>query len=59
MNFLFSIMFGAGVATYAYTKLGRRVGYENNKEVFSLTAVIFVLVSIFFYTILAFVIGVK
>lgn len=59
MNLLFAMMFGAGVAGYAYTKLGRRVGYENNKEVFILTAVIFTLTTIFFYTILAYVIAPK
>lgn len=59
MNLLFSIFFGAGVATFAYTKLGRRAGYGNTKEVTTITLVVFVLTTIVFYTILALFIGPK
>ncbi|MDB5171224.1 MAG: hypothetical protein JWO35_918 [Candidatus Saccharibacteria bacterium] len=57
MNFLYALFFGAGVAAFAYTKLGRRAGYGNTKDVVTISAVAFVLSSIFFYTILAFIIG--
>lgn len=57
MIFLFSIFFGAGVAAFVYTKMGRRLGYDNSQNVALVVGVSFVLASIFFYTILAFVLG--
>lgn len=54
MKFLYAMFFGAGIATIAYTKLGRRAGYGNTKDVVIICAVAFVLSSIVFYTILAF-----
>lgn len=56
MTFFFSVFFGAGVAAFLYSRLGRRVGYTNTKDVTILMAVIFVLSSAFFYTVLAFLI---
>lgn len=53
MNFLYAVFFGAGVAAFAYTKLGRRAGYGNTKDVVTITLVAFVLTTIVFYTILA------
>ncbi len=52
MNFMYAMFFGAGIAAFAYTKLGRRAGYGNTKEVTTITAVAFVLSTIFFYTVL-------
>jgi hypothetical protein len=52
MALLYSIFFGAGVAAYAYTKLGRRAGYGNTKNVFTIVGVVFVLTTIIFLTIL-------
>lgn len=57
MLFLYSVFFGAGVAAFAYTTIGRRAGYGNNQEVWTITGVVFGLASAFFYTILKVVIG--
>ena len=54
MNFLYALFFGAGVASFAYTRIGRRAGYGNTQNVTVVVGVIFVLTSAFFYTILAF-----
>jgi hypothetical protein len=58
-DFIYSLMFGAGVAAFAYNTLARRVGYGNNKGVAKLVLAIFVIAVIFFFTILKFIIGVK
>lgn len=52
-DLLTSIFFGAGVAAFAYTRMGRRVGYGNTQNVALVVGVVFLLTSIFFYTILA------
>lgn len=57
MNLLYAIFFGAGVAAVTYSRMGRRVGYGNEKAVWTVVGVVFVLVTIFFYTILAFLIN--
>ncbi len=57
MRFLFSLFFGAGVAAFAYTRIGRRVGYGNSQNVWTVIGVIFVLSAAFFYTILRFVLN--
>lgn len=59
MNLLFAIFFGAGVAAFAYSKMGRRVGYGNSQNVWTVVGVIFVVVTIFFYTMLTFVLNVE
>ncbi len=55
MKLLYCLFFGAGVAGIAYTRLGRRVGYGNQQNVWLIVGVVFVLVTIIFYTILSFV----
>jgi hypothetical protein len=52
-NLLAAIMFGAGVTAFVYSRFGRRVGYGNTQNQVILCAVVFVLVSIIFFTILA------
>lgn len=52
MDLLFSIFFGAGLAGFTYSKMGQRVGYGNTQNVAVVVAVVFVLTTIFFYTIL-------
>lgn len=52
MKLLYAVFFGAGVAGVAYSRLGRRVGYGNQANVWAITGIVFVLVSIIFYTIL-------
>ena len=52
MNLMYSIFFGAGVAAWAYSKMGRRLGYGNTKNVFIMVSVIFVLTTIVFFTII-------
>lgn len=50
MNFLFAVLFGAGVAGFAYTRLGKRVGYGNSQNVWLIVGVFFVIATIIFYT---------
>lgn len=50
MDFLFALFFGAGVAGFAYTRMGRRLGYSNTQNVIITVAVVFVLATIVFYT---------
>lgn len=57
MIILYSIFFGAGVAGFTYTRMGRRLGYENQQNVWVTVAVSFILASIFFYTLLTLVLG--
>lgn len=57
MKLLFALFFGAGVAAFAYSKMGRRVGYGNSQNIWTMIGVIFVITSIVFYTILAFLIS--
>ena len=55
MDILYAMFFGAGVAAFSYTRMGRRLGYTNTQNVTLIVAVIFVLTSIFFYTVLKFI----
>lgn len=50
MTELYSIFFAAGVAGFAYVKLGRRVGYGNSGSVWMIVGIAFVLSFIFFWT---------
>jgi len=52
MALLYSLFFGAGVASFAYTRLGRRAGYGNTQNVVTIVGVIFVLTTLFFLIIL-------
>jgi hypothetical protein len=52
MNLLYSIFFGGGVAGFAYTRIGRRVGYGNTQNVTVTIGVIFVLSTAVFFTVL-------
>ncbi len=58
MDLIYAIFFGAGVAGFTYTRMGRRLGYGNNSSVAQVVAVVFILTSIFFYTILAVVLNI-
>lgn len=55
MDFLYAAFFGAGVAAFTYSKMGRRVGYGNAANVWTVVGVVFVITTIFFYTILRFI----
>jgi ABC-type thiamin/hydroxymethylpyrimidine transport system permease subunit len=52
-NLLISIMFGAGVSAFVYSRFGRRLGYANSQNQVILCAVVFILVSIIFFTVLS------
>jgi len=56
MDFLYSLFFGGGVAAFTYSKMGRRVGYGNTQNVVVVVAVTFVLATIFFLTVLKFLV---
>ena len=53
MNTLIALFFAAGVAGFAYTKMGRRLGYSNAQNVWITVGIAFVLSFIIFYSILA------
>jgi hypothetical protein len=59
MDLLYSVFFGAGVAAFVYSKMGRRVGYGNTQSQWFLVGSIFVIAAVFFYTLLAFVLKVR
>jgi len=56
MNFWIAVAFGAGITAWAYSRVGRRVGYNDQKSVVTILGAIFVLSTIFFYTVLRFII---
>jgi len=59
MDLLYALFFGAGVAAFVYSRFARRVGYGNTQNVAILVGVIFILATIFFFTILTFFIHTK
>jgi hypothetical protein len=50
MALLFALFFGAGVAGFTYAKMSPRVGYGNTQQIWTVTAVAFVIATIFFAT---------
>jgi low affinity Fe/Cu permease len=56
-NAMLSLFVAAGVATFAYTKLGRRVGYGNTKQVWIIVAVTFIFTYAFLFSLLKWVLG--
>lgn len=46
------------MAGYSYTKMGRRVGFDNTQNVTMVVGVVFILTALFFYTILHYVLHV-
>jgi hypothetical protein len=57
MDFMYSIFFGAGVAAFVYSKVGRRVGYSNTSNIAILVGAIFIICTIIFFTIIKTVTG--
>jgi hypothetical protein len=49
MKLMYSIFFGAAAAALAYSRLGRRVGYGNAANVWTIVGVVFVIFTILFY----------
>jgi hypothetical protein len=58
MDLLYALFIGAGVAAFSYTRMGRRVGYGNTQNVIIVIGVIFVLATIFAYTVFKFVLNI-
>jgi beta-lactamase regulating signal transducer with metallopeptidase domain len=58
MDALYSIFFGAGVAGFVYSKMGRRVGYGNATNVWLVVGISFIIAAIFFYTLMAVILNV-
>jgi hypothetical protein len=56
MNSMFSFFFAAGIAGFAYTKMGPRLGYGNTKSVWMFVGLAFILSFIFFYTFITYVV---
>jgi threonine/homoserine efflux transporter RhtA len=54
MNFIVALVVAAGVAYFAYSKLGRRAGYGNTQSILPTVAVSFILSFIIVFTILKF-----
>jgi hypothetical protein len=54
MSLLYCIFFGAGVAGFAYGRLGQRLGYGNRQALTIAVGAIFVISTAFFYTIVRF-----
>jgi hypothetical protein len=52
MDLVIAMAFGAGIAGFAYSKLGRHVGYGDQKSVWTIVGVVFVVTSGIFFTIL-------
>ena len=52
MEVLYALFFGAGAAAFAYSRMGRRVGYGNSQNVAIVVGVVFVLSTIVFFTIM-------
>ena len=55
MDLLYSVFFGAGVAAFIYTKMGKRLGYGNSANVWTVVGITFVMTTIVFLTLLKFV----
>ncbi|HEX4773897.1 MAG TPA: hypothetical protein VH234_00035 [Candidatus Saccharimonadales bacterium] len=58
MDFLYSLFLGAGLAGFTYSRMGRRVGYGNTANVWTVVGVVFVIAAIVFYTVLKFILNV-
>jgi len=53
---MYSFFFAAGIAGFAYTKVGSRLGYGNAKSVWMFVGFSFVLSFLFFYTFITYVV---
>jgi hypothetical protein len=58
-NVLISLIVGAGVAAFAYSRLGRRTGYGNTGNIYTIVGVTFAAGFLFFYVLLTYVIHFK
>jgi hypothetical protein len=57
MFLLFSIFFGLGAGGFAYTKMGKRIGYGNSSSVWIVSGVAFLIGTVVFYTFLTTILG--
>ena len=55
MDLLYSVFFGAGVAAFIYSKMGKRIGYGNTANVWTIVGIVFAMATIIFLTLLKFV----
>lgn len=54
--FLVALFFAAGIAGFVYSKMGRRLGYDNARNVWMTVGVTFVIAFIVFYTVVAWIV---
>jgi hypothetical protein len=57
MDLLYSVFFGAGVAAFVYSKMGKRIGYGNTANVWTVVGVVFIFATIFFLTLMKFILN--
>lgn len=55
-NALYSLYFGLGIAAFVYSRLGRRLGYGNSKNVWLVVGGSLLMAMFFAYSFLAWVI---
>jgi len=59
MDVLYSLLFGAGVGAFTFSRFGRRLGYGNARNVWLIVGIATVMGAVFFYTFARFVLNIR